>query len=315
MDSAPAGCVVIRGKEVRVMPDQYPIISVKQEWVSEAEDMGSKDKFWYLQATDEQGHWLFKYPRAGTGEHWAEKIAAEVANLLAIPHARVELAVFGEDRGSATESFAQRGQELVHGNQMLAGVVQGYDLGRRFYQSSHTLANIWQVMDRVFLEPEAAERAKLRFVDYVVLDALIGNTDRHHENWGILRRQRDDPWEGFVAPSFDHASSLGRELQDRHRERILAEGRIGEYVGRGRGAIYWSEEDRHGPGPLELVRRAAGEYSSLLGPALTRLGELDGRSVEDLVRRVPSDWMSPLAKKFAIALMCHNLEELQELLK
>ena len=297
------------------MPDLYPIIRVKQEWVSESEDMGSKDKFWYLQATDEQGHWLFKYPRSSTGEHWAEKIAAEVADLLAIPHARVELAVFEEDRGSVTKSFAEEGQELIHGNQMLARVVQGYDLGRTFQQSSHTLANIWQVLDHVFVEREAAEQAKIHLVDYVVLDAFIGNTDRHHENWGILRRRKDDQWEGFVAPSFDHASSLGRELQDTRRDRILAEDRIGEYVRKGRGAIYWSEEDRYGPGPLELVRRAADEYSSLFAPALTRLGQLDGRSVEDLVRRVPPDWMSPLAQKFAIALMYHNLEQLQELLK
>ena len=133
------------------MPDQYPIISVKQEWVSEAEDMGSKDKFWYLQATDEQGHWLFKYPRAGTGEHWAEKIAAEVANLLAIPHARVELAVFGEDRGSATESFAREGyRNWSTATRCWRESFKDMISGRRFYQSSHTLANIWQVMDRVF---------------------------------------------------------------------------------------------------------------------------------------------------------------------
>ena len=294
------------------MPDPYPIIRVKQEWASESEEMGSKDKFWYLH-TDEQEHWLFKYPRSSTGEHWAEKIAAEVADLLAIPHARVELAIFGEDRGSVTESFVQEGYELIHGNQMLARVVQGYDLRRTFHQSSHTLANIWRVMDRVFIEAQVAERAKFRLAEYFVLDALIGNTDRHHENWGALRRRKDDRWEGFVAPSFDHASSLGRELRDAQRDRRLAEDRIGDYVGRGRGAIYWSEEERHGPSPLELVVRAAREYPDLFGAALTKLGKLDADLVDDLVNRVPTDWMSPSARKFTIALMCHNLEQLQEL--
>ncbi len=297
------------------MPDQYPIIRVKQEWVSEAEDMGSKDKFWYLRATDEHGHWLFKYPRAGTGEHWAEKIAAEVADLMAISHAKVELAIFGEDRGSVTESFAREGYELVHGNQMLARVVQGYDLRRTFHQSSHTLANIWRVMDRVFIEAQGAERAKLRLAEYLVLDALIGNTDRHHENWGTLRRRKDDHWEGFVAPSFDHASSLGRELRDTQRDRTLAEDRIGDYVRRGRGAIYWSEEERHGPSPLELVVRAVREYPDLFCAALTKVGELDADLVNDLVDRVPTDWMSPSARKFTVALMCYNLAQLQELLQ
>lgn len=295
------------------MSNLYPIIEVKRESVRESEDMGSKDKFWYLHPTEEEGYWLFKYPRCNTGEHWAEKIAAEVADLLEISHAKVELAIFEEDKGSVTKSFAQEGQELIHGNQMLARAVHGYDLGKTFHQSSHTLANIWQVIDRVFVEPEDAKQAKYRLVEYVVLDALIGNTDRHHENWGILRERKDDHWEGFVAPSFDHASSLGRELQDTQRDRILAEDRVGDYVEKGRGAIYWSEDDQRGPSPLELVRRAAHKYPELFFPALVGLEKLDEKSVDDLVNRVSSDWMSLPARKFAIALICYSLEQLQEL--
>ena len=299
------------------MSDLYPIVEVKRESVRESEDMGSKDKFWYLHPKAEEGDWLFKYPRCNTGEHWAEKIAAEVAALLEIPHARVELAVFEEDKGSVTKSFVQEGQELVHGNQMLARAIHGYDPKGTFHQSSHTLANIWQVMDLVFGEPEHAEKAKLCLAEYVILDALIGNTDRHHENWGILRWERKGyHWiDLFVAPSFDHASSLGRELQDARRDRILAENGIGDYVEKGRGAIYWSENDRRGPSPLELVRRATRKYPEFFRPALTKLEKLDERSVDDLVNPVHSDWMSPSARKFAIALMHYNFEQLQELLR
>ncbi len=302
------------------MPDLYPIIQVKQESARDPEDMGSKDKFWYRHPQKEED-WLFKYPRLNkgehTGEHWAEKIAAEVAALLEIQHARVELAVFEQKRGSVTKSFAQDGKELIHGNQMLARVFHNYDLKRKFHQSSHTLANIWQVMDHIFSKPEDAEKAKLCLAEYVLLDGLIGNTDRHHENWGILRKKKDDHWEEFVAPSFDHASSLGRELQDTRRDRRLAEDRIGDYVEKkgkkGSGAIYWLEDDQHGPSPLELVRRATCKYPDLFRPALTKLEKVDDRSLDNLVNRVPSDWMSPSAKKFAIALMRYNLEQLQEL--
>ena len=295
------------------MPDKYPIVEVEQESVDEVEEMGSKTKFWYFDPMKPEGIWLFKFPRFNTGEHWAEKIAAEVAALLKIPHAKVELAIFSGEKGSVTQSFAHAGQELVHGNQMLEIAVHGYDLKRTFHQSSHTLANIWRVMDCVFVEPEAAGRAKLRLAEYVVLDALIGNTDRHHENWGILREQKDDNWVGFVAPSFDHASSLGRELQDAQRDRRLAENRVGDYdyVEKGRGAIYWSEADRRGPSPLELVRQATRKFPEPFRPALTKLEKLDERSVDDLVNRIPSDWMSPSARKFAIALMCYTLEQLQ----
>ena len=53
--------------------------------------MGSKPKFWYREPSG-QSDWLFKYPQAGTGQHWAEKVAAEVARAIEVPHAAVELA-------------------------------------------------------------------------------------------------------------------------------------------------------------------------------------------------------------------------------
>ena len=74
-----------------------------------------------------------------------------------------------------------------------------------------------------------------------------------------------------------------------------------------------SEDDRHGPSPLELVRQATREYPELFRPALTKLEKLDKKPLADLVNRVPNDWMSPSARKFAIALMSYNLEQLQEL--
>ena len=332
------------------MSDPYPIIEVKPKWVLEPEAMGSKDKFWFKRPDEdvawlfehpqpdtgqhwaekiaaevaksqgtlpeEQGtNWLFKYPRQDTGEHWAEKIAAEVAKLLGVPHAKVELAAFSGERGSVTESFVRVGQELVHGNQLLEGVVHSYDPAKEFHQSSHTLANIWQVMDRVFEEPAAARRAKLRIAACLVLDALIGNTDRHHENWGILRKRVGKSWLGLVAPSFDHASSLGRELLDESRDRRLAEDRVGDYAEKGRGAIYWSDDGRRGPSPLKLVRLATRHSPDIFRPALTKLERLDKSSISDCVNGVPSDWMTPLTREFAIALMCYNRERLQELLQ
>ena len=282
------------------MTDPYPIIEVKREWAREREDMGSKDKFWYLHPKDGID-WLFKYPYRNTGGHWAEKIAAEVANLLEIPHARVELGIFEKNRGSVTKSFTQEDRNLILGNQMLAGTLHNYDYSKKRHHSSHTLANIWKVMDRVFEKPEAAERAKRRIAEYLVLDAVIGNVDRHHENWGSLLRWRrtEDVWDLdlSVAPSFDHASSLGREFKDTKRDLKLAENGIGAYVEKGRGKICWSEDDRHFPSPLELVRRATRQYSGLFFPALTKLENLDMENLNDLVHRVPDDWMSPTAKK------------------
>ena len=258
--------------------------------------------------------WLFKYPQPGTGQHWAEKIAAEVAAILRIYHARVELAEFQDDRGSVTESFARSGRSLYHGNQVLQRVIHGYDPEKRFRQSNHSLGNIFGAMDDIFLEPEAAKSAKMFMADYLLLDAVIGNTDRHHENWGVLRKRVGDEWKGFVSPSFDHASSLGRELLDERRDRVLAENRVGAYAERARGAIYWSEDDQRGLSPLELMRRGTVAYPDFFVPVLSKLERLSRDSQTAVVNRIPLCWMSPTARAFVNALMCYNLQELRKLI-
>lgn len=296
--------------------DLYPVFDVHPEWVLEPEAMGSKEKFWY-RFDPAQPQSLFKFPQLNTGQHWAEKIAAELAGKMEITHAKVELARFNGVHGSASQSFAVDGWDLFHGNQMLAGKVTGYDPVTRFRQSDHTLANILLALDRTFKQPDGRRKAKAGFAEYLVLDALIGNTDRHHENWGILRRRTADRWTGVLAPTFDHASSLGRELLDdspgKSRKRLLAERRIPSYAEKASGAIYWESTDRRGPSPLQLVRRAVPCFPDLFKTALAKLERLDPSTFEGILARVPPDWMTAVASEFVIALVCYNLEELRKL--
>lgn len=295
------------------MPDLYSIVEVKAEWMLQPETMGGKEKFWYRQPGESRTNWLFKYPRPSTGEHWAEKIVAEIAESLRIRHAKVELAILNDRPGIVTESFARGGRELAHGNEVLARKIRGYDPDLKYGQSMHTLSNIMQALDSVYKETEGAQRAKLKIAEYIVLDALVGNTDRHHENWGLLRRRVGNRWKSFVAPSFDHASSLGRELLDERRDRLLTENRIGSYAEKGRGAVYWSEDEQHGPSSLELVRRAAQAYPSLFRPAILNLRKVDKNVFHQIVNRVPADWMSPSSRMFAVALLLYNYEQLKEI--
>ena len=302
------------------MPDSYTVFTVEPEWVLGPEEMGSKKKFWYRPPGERETNWLYKHPKSGTGEHWAEKIAEQIARALKIACPRVELAEFRENQGSATESFVYDGRALYHGNQVLEQVITGYDPKKKFHQSAHTLDNIFYAMEEAYISPEAAREAKFRISEYLVLDALIGNTDRHHENWGFLRQRIEGRWAGFVAPSFDHASSLGRELQDARRDRFLEEGRVGGYVEKGRGGIYWSEVEERAPSPLELVRRAVRRYPDFFHPALAKLQELEKHATIDLVggmaiRQIPDAWMTLSAREFAMALIRYNFQQLKELIQ
>lgn len=302
------------------MPDYYPVFEVEPESAFDPErieSMGSREKFWFRFPSEEDDgpDWLFKYPRPNSGEHWAEKIAAEVAEQLSIRHAQVELAICQNIRGSITKSFLQGDESVTYGNECISDVlsiyqeyndqVQSYDVGKKFGQSQHTLQTI-------FLAINSYGGNVSEFAEYVLLDALIGNTDRHHENWACTINLFS-PQPILLAPSFDHASSLGRELSDERRQMVLEQGRMGQYSERARGGIYWPEEDKYGPAPLQLVRLAVNEYPDSFIPGLSKLSNVTHENILDIVTRIPGDWMTDLQRTFAIELMKYNLGQLREL--
>lgn len=295
------------------MSGSYPIVEIKQSWVIDPEEMGTKDKFWYRDPRSGR-RWLFKFPRKGTGEHWAEKISSEVAELLSIDHARTELATFQDEHGSVSESFAETKDQLTHGNQLLVRWIDGYDGKKRFKQTDHTLDNIWAIIENIFEGSERMGQAKMRIGECLVLDALVGNTDRHHENWGLLTRRVNDHLQDSVAPSYDHASSLGRELLDSRRASLLSNRSVARYVERGRGAVYLSSDASRALSPLELVRRAVDVYPEILQPVLRRIKSLQDGAVTDAVNGVPRDWMSRPARDFTVTMLCYATKELGRLL-
>lgn len=289
----------------------FPVQQVDPESMLGQETMGSKNKFWY-RPSDSETSWLFKYPQEGTGQHWAEKVAAEIADHLRILHAVVELATIRDVRGSSTKSFTTKHRQLLHGNEVLAATMS-YERDKRFGQSAHTLSNIFHALESAFRSEAAAATAKRQFAGYLVLDALIGNTDRHHENWGLLVRRTESGLKGSLAPTFDHASSLGRELRDAKRAGRLREGNVGGYSERARGAVYWTDSGRHGPSPLEIVRKGTPAYPDLFRDPIERVRDLQVDFL-DLVHRVPEDWMTGPEREFAASLMRYNAAEIVECL-
>ncbi len=79
----------------------------------------------------------------------------------------------------------------------------------------------------------------------VAFDALIGNTDRHSENWGFLVRQTDgaDDPTFSLAPAFDNGTSLGNIIRDAELARWNTEAGLRKFIGRGRHHFGWTSTD------------------------------------------------------------------------
>ena len=299
----------------------YSIIPLAADAVLAPEEMGSKRKGW-VQVPNDQEQWLFKYARlsagAVTGEAWAEKIGAEFAALLGISHARVELATLEGHQGVISRRFAelsQPGTELVHGNDLLAGLFTGYEREKHRGQSDHTLENILTVVGKVIPEKAAQHEAMTQLAGYVVLDALILNTDRHHENWALLRTiGANGQLTHRVAPTFDHASSLGRnEPVEKLTAWLREDWRPDWYAKRAVGAIYFRPDDKEGANPIHLARISCRSWPEYFQGWLERLRAIDFKDIEAIVMRVPESVMADPQRQFALALLAVTFNELSSL--
>ncbi len=67
------------------------------------------------------------------------------------------------------------------------------------------------------IDPKLLEQ---HFWDMYVVDALIGNWDRHNGNWGFLYNQETDEME--IAPIYDCGSSLFPQIDDETIKKVLA---------------------------------------------------------------------------------------------
>ena len=295
------------------------------EWQAYAEEqMGTKRKIWFR--SPDGGMYLFKYPRPNSGEAWAEKVAAEIAEAIHIPHAEVELAMFQGEQGTICKSFmTDPASDLFHGNQLLSIMHPGYDSKRNAGQVDHTYQRIMRIisaLDTSAPHPCLTSDGVTCFAGYLTLDALIGNSDRHHENWALMlsfAREADGPMlvaSSTLAPSFDHASCLGRELSDDQRRGLLADAqRLQYYFGRCRSRVYWDGEEQRQLHPIELVRRGYTESPELFEPWLDISVTMDDNTVYSLLDSLPSDWMSDEAREFAAALVRLNRSALEEVRK
>jgi len=289
---------------------EFDVVDVASWSHSFEEMLGTKPKRWLLDP-DSEVLWLMKYvtlnSRANAsvyrkGDDWAERVAGAVASQLELPAAQVELARGGSaeepELGVISRSIVTEDESLVHGNELLSEIgIGGTDSHDR---TGYTLSAVRSVLERVEPAIELPGFSSWEtFVGYLVLDALVGNTDRHQENWAVIERGGSRR----MAPSFDHASCLGFQLSDEQRSERLASSDYNmspeAYAARGRSKF-------EGKPPLmsSAVEALSGLSAQRRDSWLERCED-----VEPLVAgivRVPDGRMSEASKEFAERVLRHN---------
>lgn len=226
----------------------YSEIDISNWEYRDQEPTGKNSKDWYRDPDSKQV-WLFKPVGDGPnvtqdGKDWAEKLAHEIAVLFGIPTARVEFARREHELGTICLNANPSSLPIQSGALLLQSRDENFDM-RDKESRGHSLTVISEVLQDVavplgFEGPSSMGGIGI-FAGYLILDAIVGNRDRHSQNWSVVldenRRRR-------MMPSYDHGSSLGFQLGDELRMLILNDPlRFNAFVNRG--TAYRFEGGRH----------------------------------------------------------------------
>ena len=124
--------------------EPFPVVDVTDWAVDFYEADGSEEKLW-LVAPDARRRALFKpnvrHDTAEQADHWPEKLASEVAGLMGVPRALIDLAVRGGRRGCLSYDVTPLFWQLQPGYVLLAELLGQHDPADRNHEG-HSLDNI-----------------------------------------------------------------------------------------------------------------------------------------------------------------------------
>jgi excisionase family DNA binding protein len=308
-------------------PGYYKTYDISTYEPSRQEPTGLKEKFWFSNR-DNNWYWgiegnefLFKVGRPGTGENWAEVVACELCKLIGLPHAEYSFAKYKDKEGVITPSFVPSGTGLILGNEILQHIVKGYNGEQRYHQRKHTLPRVISALSNDTELPIHWDNingiidAIDVFIGYLMFDSWIANTDRHHENWGVVRDHKTNKY--HLAPTFDHASSLGSHENDSNRNERLStkdlNRKISLYVTKARSALYSKQTDESSLYTIDAFKEATKNRETTAKIWLERLNKITIKNVIDILNRVPDILMSGTTKAFTREILIENRRRLLDL--
>jgi hypothetical protein len=272
------------------------------------EHQGTKQKFWYGKNQDK----LFKIGKH-RGENWAEIVAFHLATLLSIPCAKYKPGFLQEEpqiKGVISQSFIdkKKGERLINANELLAKLIKNYDSNKTYKQRDYTFFSSMALIR--LLTPQLTGNPIKQFIGYLIFDIWIANQDRHHENWGFVTTDT----ELFLAPSFDHASSMGcRDSENKKELRLNTKDlrySVETFAKKAKTAMY---KDSKILKTYELAELCWEDYPEEYSFWVNKINKISAESINKCFDLLPPSWMSNIDKKFTIELLKVNQNFLNKL--
>ncbi len=267
------------------------------------ENRGRRDKAWVQSPAG--GHWLRKEHKTSRPfEPAIEALMLRLAEEVGVNAAVGSVCTWKNDAGSekrglAVELFLNRDREqLTLGSTCMRREDAAYDPEAKW---DHTLGRV-----RSVLEAAGGTRLLIDFAKMLAFDAWIGNADRHQENWGTI--EPTGAGDARLAPMYDPAACLGAELMegDRHLEEATCSAeKLELYIARCPSGF----GDGTSPITLQQVVREAAFWPEWRDNVRAWVADFAKGmdTFEAFLPTVPSSWLPPHRKQFALRLLAHRL--------
>ncbi|MEZ9322801.1 HipA domain-containing protein [Vibrio sp. 10N.286.51.E5] len=205
-------------------------------WSPEYEVDGVKANWPYLFKES-----IYRYP----DQYWTELVAYIVSKHLGVDVPKVLPAMKQAEGetiyGSLIEWFYDvEVERFVHAGSYFKRMIPDFDdkMGKE-----HNLTDMGIIIRLLSMKANLKTNGLLWISEMALFDALIGNTDRHQENWGVVFKPGEI---SCLSPLFDNGTSLGHERFIEH-VRDWDEHRLKVYIKKGKHHLRLKREDTQEP--------------------------------------------------------------------
>lgn len=249
-------------------------------------------------------------------EFWSEIIAYKIGHYMgvSVPPAFVAFNNQANECGALIEWFYRKSEDplederFVHGGDYFKRIIPGYDHKGGFEHNFESIV----VLIKWLKDYLDFEDSILWWAKTLTFDAIIGNSDRHHDNWGVIWKgvrtinphlgqylgQYDGNLSGRFCPAFDNGSSLIHEIWEDHLDIKFNElQQYEKYIKNGKHHLKYSRKDKKRNGHFELIVKLVNVFP-FIGEEILSAIEFDKDEIKSSVLElVQFQGIYPLSEK------------------
>lgn len=280
---------------------------------------GTRDKL-ILANPDTGDLYFLKFPmvkpgRDYTPETWSEIIAYQIGTALGFNVLKYELAEHNGRIGCISKNMIvpDRNETLIEGHSILSSFAPDYDPSDKDNYKRYSFSFV-----RDALIAFQARDYINEFIRILLFDAIIGNSDRHQSNWGIIQtiEIRKSGWLKQIekrttvnrpAPIYDSGCCLGREFSEEQIiQHLNKQSKFDKYIRNGLAELrIETGADRTSHDRLiQYIRHTnCGEWSLFIESEIKKVITLyDQKEIKEIITNIDCDLPDNIEEKYRMSL-------------